>query len=68
MRHSHFPHDSGHNLSLEERDNVLTITAGRERLEELRKSIIGITQNKDDFAMIPDGKRRPPDQRLWFWW
>jgi len=55
-------------FSLEERDNVLTITAGRERLEELRKSIIGITQNKGDFAMIPEGKRRPPDQRLWFWW
>jgi len=55
-------------FSLEERDDVLTITAGSERLEELRKSIVGITQNKGDFAMIADGKRRPPDHRLWFWW
>jgi len=53
---------------LEERDDVLTISAGSERLEELRKSIVGITQNKGDFAMTADGKRRPPDHRLWFWW
>jgi len=50
---------------LEERDDVLTISAGSERLEELRKSIVGITQNKGDFAMTADGKRRPPDHRLW---
>jgi len=55
-------------FSLEERDGVLTLTAGSERLEELRKSIIGITRGEGDFAMIADGKRLPPDHRLWFWW
>ncbi|HEY6908842.1 MAG TPA: hypothetical protein VI356_05715 [Myxococcales bacterium] len=55
-------------FSLEEHDEVLTITAGRERLDELRKNINGITRNQGDFAMVPDGKRRAPDQALWFWW
>jgi hypothetical protein len=55
-------------FSLEERDEVLTITVGSERLEELRKSIIGITQNKGDFAMTPGEKRLARDQMLWFWW
>jgi hypothetical protein len=55
-------------FSLEERDGVLALTAGSERLEELRKSIIGITRGEGDFAMKPDGKRPPRDERLWFWW
>src|SRR5262249_19071757 len=45
-------------FSLEERDDVLTISVGSGRLEELRKNIIGITQNQGDFAMGAwDGKR-----------
>ena len=55
-------------FSLHEHDEALTIAAGRERLEELRKNIIGITRNQGDFAMVPDGKRPAPDQALWFWW
>jgi hypothetical protein len=56
-------------FSLEERDDVLTITAGRARLEELHTNIVGITHNQGDFAMGPgDGRRRAPDQALWFWW
>jgi hypothetical protein len=46
----------------------LTIEAGRERLEELRDSITQVARGEGDFAMVPDQRRRPPDQALWFWW
>src|SRR5207248_1345993 len=55
-------------FGLEARNDVLTVTAGSERLAELRGSIMGITEGKGDFAMSPDGKRAPRDQMLWFWW
>lgn len=55
-------------FSLEERDGVLTIKAGSERLEELRKNLIGIIQKRGDHSMFPDGKRILHDQSLWFWW
>jgi len=55
-------------FSLEERDGVLTITAGRDFLEEIRHHVILIPENEGDFTMIPDEENASPDQTLWFWW
>jgi hypothetical protein len=55
-------------FALAETDEVLTIEIGTDRLEELRNNILGITRGEGDIAMIADGKRRPRDQALWFWW
>jgi len=55
-------------FSLEERDGVLTITAGRERLDEIRENVIRIPDNEGDFTMIPDQENAAPDQNLSFWW
>lgn len=50
-------------------NEVLTVAAGKERLEELREHIKGIMHGRGDLAMGPDTKkRRPANQSLWFWW
>jgi hypothetical protein len=58
-------------FSLEERDGVLTISAGREQLDEIREIVIHIPDADGeftDFTMIPDGENCAPDQALSFWW
>ena len=56
-------------FSLNEQDGVLTVTAGKERLQELREHIRGIMHGRGDLAMGPRTKKRHPvDQSLWFWW
>jgi len=59
-------------FALNEDNGVLTVAAGKERLQELREHIRGITHGRGDLAMGPDTKRgsprRPADQALWFWW
>lgn len=61
--------DNPRHFSLNEQNGVLTLTAGGDRLRELREHIKGITQGRGEFGMGPaDGKRRPRDQILRFWW
>ena len=59
-------------FSLNEHNGVLTVAAGKERLQELQEHIRGIMHGRGDLAMGPDTKRgsprRPADQALWFWW
>jgi len=54
-------------FSIEERDAVLTITAGRERLDEVREHVAVIPDGEGDDSIGPD-EDAPPDQELWFWW
>ena len=54
---------------LDEQNGILTITAGREGLDELRKNIIGITETDGGCVeMGPDDDRASEDHDLWFWW
>lgn len=53
---------------IDEDDGALAITLGDERSAELRQHVVDIGHGHGDVAMSADGKRRPPDQSLWFWW
>jgi hypothetical protein len=55
-------------LSMHEEAGLLTVEAGRARLEELRNSIARVGESDGDFVMVSDQKRRDADQTLFFWW
>jgi len=60
--------DDAREFSLQEEAGVLTVAAGRGRLQELRDSIARVGGGEGDFAIPSGEKRRAPDQALYFWW
>jgi hypothetical protein len=53
---------------IHESEGTLVLSLGAARLHELRTAIEDVAKGGGDYAVGADGKRRPSDQCLWFWW